>query len=201
VGKLITVVGTTGVGKTSLVRALCMVADFVQGLEEHETRPFQTLFKSDSHYALANQMDYLLLRAQQEKRLRQHERNGILDGGLEMDLNGFTRLFHTKGWLDDTEFQLCKDFYRFTRTLLPPPELIISLKANQDVIAKRLGGRDRINIAATQDINLLDSFLDEWLATVDPRNILHLECNRDDPSYLQEMPHLLEHIEEFFGNI
>jgi deoxyadenosine/deoxycytidine kinase len=201
VGKLIAVVGTSGVGKTTLVRALCMAVDFAPGLEEHGTRPFQALFKNDPRYALANQMDYLLLRARQEQELRQGTKPGLLDGGLEMDFHGFTRLFHARGWLTNTEYQLCKDFYYFIRNLLPPPDLVISLKAGRDIIAERLRGRNRINIASTQEISLLDSFLDEWLATVNPERILYLDNNRDDPEYKQEIPHLLMQIEGFFGKI
>jgi uncharacterized protein (DUF1330 family) len=51
-GKLILVVGGIGVGKTALVRALCKQGPFVAGLEEHDERPFQRVFKIDSRYAL-----------------------------------------------------------------------------------------------------------------------------------------------------
>jgi deoxyadenosine/deoxycytidine kinase len=98
-GKLIVVVGYTGVDKTALVRALCKQGPFVAGLEEHNERPFQRVFKTDARYALANQLDYLLLRTEQELLLRQLPQTGLMDGGLEMGFHGFTRLFHARTWL------------------------------------------------------------------------------------------------------
>jgi deoxyadenosine/deoxycytidine kinase len=69
-GKLVTIVGPSGVGKTALVRALAKKHDFATALEQHDERPFQALFKQDARYGLANQIDYFLLRAEQERTLR-----------------------------------------------------------------------------------------------------------------------------------
>ena len=64
-GDLVAVVGVSGVGKTALVRALAETQKFKTAFEQHAGRPFQALFKQDPRYALANQIDYLLLRAAQ----------------------------------------------------------------------------------------------------------------------------------------
>jgi deoxyadenosine/deoxycytidine kinase len=195
-GKLIVVVGSTGVGKTSLTRALCNRTNFISGLEGHNERPFQTLFKTDPRYALANQMDYLLLRVEQEQTIRSGTQTGILDGGLEMDFHGFTRLFHVRGWLTDEEFDLCRRFYTLTRSLLPQPDLVIHLTARPEVIAARLAHRERINIASAEDISLLDTFLAEWLSTLEPERILNLDVSTDDPTYKNILPNLLVKIQE-----
>ena len=85
-GKLITIVGNSGVGKTTLANELCRVISFITGLEQHEERPFQKQFSLDlRRYALANQIDYLLYRAEQEQYIRQSDSVGIQDGGLEDD--------------------------------------------------------------------------------------------------------------------
>ncbi len=91
---LIAIVGASGVGKTALVHALAKAYPFETAYEGHAERPFQALFKEDSRYALANQIDYFLICAEQEKQLRASPRIGLMDGGLDLDFHGFTRLFH-----------------------------------------------------------------------------------------------------------
>lgn len=195
-GKLIVVVGSTGVGKSSLAHALCQQTNFTPTLEGHAARPFQLLFKADPRYAFANQLDYLLLRAEQEQTIRSGGATGVMDGGLEMDFHGFTRLFHIRGWLTDEEFDLCRRFYLLTRSLLPPPDLVIHLTALPEIITARLASRDRINIASARDITLLDTFLGEWLATLEPERILNLDVSTDDPTYGIVLPCLIKKIRE-----
>ena len=74
---IITVIGPSGIGKTSLVHALAKTGQFTTAYEQHETRPFQALAMQDTRYAFANQMDYLLLRADQEKELRGSSKIGF----------------------------------------------------------------------------------------------------------------------------
>ena len=193
-GELIAIVGSTGAGKTALTHALCAAGNFLTGLEGHRERPFQALFKSDPRYALANQVDYLLLRAEQERGIRLADRAGVVDGGLEMDFHGFTRLFHARGRLGEAEFDLCRRLYGFIRSVLPPPDLVIHLDAPPEVIAARLARRERINIASAGDIVQLETLLGEWLAGLDPARLVRVDATPDDPDYRQVLPALLNKI-------
>ena len=134
--KLVAIVGASGVGKTALVSALAKSKGFETAYEQHTERPFQSLFKNDSRYALANQIDYFLLRAEQEKNLRASPRIGLIDGGLDLDFYGFTRLFHSRGLLTDPEFDLCRRIYEFIRQELPRPELTIRLSAEESTVSR-----------------------------------------------------------------
>lgn len=194
-GKLITVVGTSGVGKTSLVQALTIAGNFAVAYELHTERPFQTLFKQDSRYALANQLDYLLYRTEQERELRASPLIGVVDGGLDLDFHGFTRLFHARGLLSDPEFDLCHRFYELTRRLLPPPDLIIHLTARDEVIRQRLARRERINIASAEDTALFNSFLDEWLETISSSKLLHLDVSEESLAFDQSLNLILARID------
>ena len=182
-GKLITIVGASGVGKTALVNALSKAYPFATAYEQHAERPFQALFKQDKKYALANQIDYLLLRAKQERELRTSPHIGLMDGGLDLDFHGFTRLFLSRNLLTEPEFDLCRRVYALIRESLPMPELIVRLCADEITVADRLSGRKRINIASAEDTALFNSFLDEWLASVPPHQKLDLDVTNESINY------------------
>lgn len=192
--KLIVITGASGVGKTTLAHALCKKENFAFAYEQHDERPFQALFKQDAKYALANQMDYLLHRAEQERELRKSDRPALMDGGLDMDFHGFTRLFHTRGLLTDAEFDLCRRFFILTRDLLPPPDLIVALSADSQTISRRLAGRSRINIASSEDAELLERYVNEWLESIPESKIIRWNVSQEDMEYARCIPVVLDKI-------
>jgi len=201
-GSLIAVVGASGVGKTAFVRALAgavptapgTAEGFVTAYEEHAQRPFQALFKRDRRYALANQVDYLLLRAEQERGLRLSPRTGLIDGGLDLDYHGFTRLFHSRGLLTEAEFDLCRRLYLFLRATLPTPELIVRLCADETTVARRLAERDRINIARIEDTSLFNAFLEEWLDSLPRQQVLELDVSNETLEYSRSVQVVLRRV-------
>jgi deoxyadenosine/deoxycytidine kinase len=193
-GKLIAVVGASGTGKTALVRVLAQTGKVATAYEQHNERPFQALFKEDKRYALANQIDYFLLRAEQERELRASSQTGLIDGGLDLDFHGFTRLFHSRGLLTDLEHDLCRRVYRFIRETLPRPELIVRLEADVETVSSRLSARNRINIASVEDTALFNSFLDEWLASIPSDQVLELDVSKENLKYSQSVEQILNRI-------
>ncbi len=192
--RLIVIIGASGVGKTTLTNALCKKQNFSTAYEQHTERPFQRLFKQNNNYALANQLDYLIYRAEQERQLRAGNHPALMDGGLDLDFYGFTRLFHARGWLTEPEFDLCHRFHALTRSLLPPPDLIISLHADAQTVRERLASRNRINIASSEDAGLLERYINEWLKTIPASDILHLDVTYETADYPLSVPKILDKI-------
>jgi deoxyadenosine/deoxycytidine kinase len=191
-GKIVAVVGNTGAGKTTLVRALCRAGKFNYGLEQHAERPFQELLMNDPRYALANQMDYMLQRAKQEQEFRSMDGIALVDGGLDLDFYGFTQVFHSRELLNDKEFQLCEALYGFFRSYLPSPELFVHLIIDHDIVANRLARRDRINIAGSADLELMNSFILRWLETIPEEKVIRVDVSKDDPLYSNTIPIILD---------
>ena len=192
--KLISIVGASGVGKTAFVQALAHSGKFNVAYEQHAERPFQNLFKQDPRYALANQMDYLLLRAEQEATLRTSSKIGLMDGGLDLDFHGFTRLFYHRRLLTDPEHDLCKRVYSFVRASFPLPDLIVRLNADEGTVAHRLSTRARVNIASAEDTALFNSFLDEWMAGIPSEQVLELDVSNETLEYKQSVKTILDRI-------
>lgn len=197
--KLITIIGPSGIGKTALAHALAQTDNFTTAFEQHDERPFQALFKKDARYGLANQIDYFLLRAEQERTLRAAPQIGLIDGGLDLDFHGFARLFHRRGLLTDPELDLCRRLYEILRGLMPAPELIVRLRADQKTVASRLSARDRINIASAKDFALFESFMDDWLATLPSQQILEIDVSSETPDYSQSIAKIIDRISNFHG--
>jgi deoxyadenosine/deoxycytidine kinase len=185
-GKLITVVGNCGTGKTTLTINLCEVGSFIALLEKNEERPFQKRFQDNlKEFSLSNQVDFLLFRAEQEIFVRENDIVGIQDGGLDQDYYVFTKHFHQKGYLEDEEYYLCERLYSTLRLFLPLPDLIVKLTAPYSVLAERMAKRQRdIDIAKSEDLLEMEKLIEEWLTKNDASiPIIHLDTSEDAPSY------------------
>jgi len=82
---------------------------------------------------------------------------------------------------------------------LPPPELTVRLRADQEAVADRLSARERINIASVEDTALFESFLDEWLANVPSQQILEIDTTNETLEYKQSISKIVAQIPHLNG--
>ncbi len=166
-GKLITVAGNIGAGKTTLTKLISDKAGFTPYWEKPEEHPFQQDFTEDMRkWALANQMDFLLFRGEQERIIRQGDQTAIMDGGFDQDFHVFTRNLYNKGYLSAGEFRICERYYQLIRSFLPPPDIIIRIMIDPPTLLQRRLKRVRNTVDRSfdpQEFADLELLLDGWL--------------------------------------
>jgi deoxyguanosine kinase len=184
-GKLITITGVSGTGKTTFTQKLGEITGIPIYLEQHAQRPFHDEAVSDpGNFMLQNQMDFLLYRAEQEMEIRKSGNVGIVDGGLETDYYVFTHLFHQRGLLSDAGYNLCTRFYHLTRSLSPHPDLIVYLKASLEVISERFLRRQReVEVSRLEDLAAQQVLIETWLAAEKNSRIITIDANGGNAGY------------------
>lgn len=198
-GKLVSIVGGSGSGKTTLARVICQAGNYTPYLEDLRIRPFQASFMQElTGYGLANQVDFLLYRAEQEMAIRKGDGIGVQDGGLDLDYQVFSRLFLENHYLSEDEFGLVQRTYCLLRALLPPPDCIIRLNTPLDVLAARRNARRRaLDIAANTDLERIDRLLQDWFSQNPPAApLLEVDYQPDDIGFAKSLPRVMDFIEK-----
>ena len=137
----IVVEGPIGVGKTSLTRYLADAIGARQVLEVVEENPFLASFYGDpERFAFSAQTFFLLSRFRQSQQQRQ--------GSLFAPHVVADYLFE-KDWifaslnLHGDEWELYQELYRSLAPKLAPPDLVVYLRADVEVLLKRIDMRGR----------------------------------------------------------
>lgn len=204
-GKLVTIVGNLGVGKTTLMQKLVRTLDLEACWENPEIRPFQERFYTNpTRWALANQIDFLLHRGEQEAAVHASHRNGIMDGSLDQDYFIFTRHLHESGILPAEEYTLCRRMYSLLRAGLPAPDVVIYLHAPLQLLIDRRERRGRVNdrtFMTPAQLETLESYFNDWLYG-DSWNapVLAIESNDTDGEYDQFLSDLTDRLDQLLAN-
>ena len=169
--QLMTIAGNSGSGKTTLAEHLCQRTGWVPYWEQPTLRPFQRDFSEDpARWGLANQVDFFLFRAGQEREIRTGAHVGVMDGGLDQDYHVFTQLFHQAGKLGDREYEICRRMYGLLREVLPPPDVIVRGVASEELLLARREARGRSSdelIVPSEELAVVEALLEGWLGNTD----------------------------------
>jgi len=137
----IVVEGPIGVGKTSLTRLLADAIGAREVLEVVEENPFLASFYQDpERYAFSTQSFFLLSRFKQSQELGQGSlfaRHIVADYLFDKDW-----IFASLN-LEGDEWELYQDLYRSLRPKLSPPDLVVYLRADPEVLLPRIAQRAR----------------------------------------------------------
>ncbi len=139
----IAIEGVIGVGKTTLARKLQDRFDAELQLEVFEENPFLADFYQDrERYAFQTQIFFLLSRYHQQRRsvkdIVDNDKNLMTDYTFSKDA-----LFASINLIGD-ELEMYYRVHEALKEKIRPPDLIIFLQADTDVLMERITLRDRV---------------------------------------------------------
>jgi deoxyadenosine/deoxycytidine kinase len=204
--RLIVVAGNIGAGKTSLTERLGARLGWQTAFESVSDNPYLPDFYADMRsWSFHLQVFFLGHRAQQYLEMARSPRSAILDRSIYEDAHIFARALHHLGNLNERDFLAYRRVFDLLVSTLPPPNLLIHLKAPVDVLIGRIRSRGRaIESGISADyLALLETFYTDWLSAFDICPVLTIhtgELGKESPlDFVHNRRHLdivLERIQD-----
>ncbi len=189
--RLIVVAGNIGAGKTSLTERLGARLGWVTAFESVSDNPYLPDFYADMRaWSFHLQVFFLGHRAQQYLELAALPQSAILDRSIYEDAHIFARALHHMGNLNERDYLSYRRIFDLLVSKLPPPDLLIYLRAPVFVILERIRRRARaIESGISADyLSLLETFYDEWMQHFDVCPVLTIRT--DDLDFVNKAQHL-----------
>jgi deoxyadenosine/deoxycytidine kinase len=189
--RLILVAGNIGSGKTSLTERIGEKLGWKTAYESVADNPYLPDFYANMKaWSFHLQVFFLGHRAQQHLDLFEDSQSAIIDRSIYEDAYIFARALRSMGNINERDYKTYQQVFNLVTKNLPPPSLLIYLKAPVDVLVNRIHKRGReIETAISADyLALLDSFYTEWIANFDLCPVLTLRT--DDLDFVHKTKHL-----------
>ncbi len=189
--RLVIVAGNIGAGKTSLTERIGARLGWRTAFESVADNPYLPDFYADMRsWSFHLQVFFLGHRAEQYLEQAELPQSVILDRSIYEDAFIFARALHHLGNLDERDYLSYRRIFDLVVAHLPPPDLLIYLRAPVQVLIDRIRRRARnIETGITPEyLCLLESFYDEWMQTFDICPVLTIRT--DDLDFVNQPKHL-----------
>ncbi|MCX6055787.1 MAG: deoxynucleoside kinase [Chloroflexi bacterium] len=189
--RLILVAGNIGSGKTSLTERIGERLGWRTAFESVSDNPYLPDFYANmKNWSFHLQVFFLGHRAEQHLEMFADIRSSIIDRSIYEDAYIFARALHSLGNIDERDYLTYRQIFNLVVKTLPPPSLLIYLKAPVEVLIDRIHKRGReIESTISKDyLDLLDSFYSDWINNFDLCPVLTLRT--DDLDFVHKTKHL-----------
>ena len=164
--KFVAVAGNIGVGKTTLVQKLCDNLDWTPFFEPESENPYLADFYQDMHaWAFHSQIFFLTRRLRAHKNLYLHPGSVIQDRSVYEDAEIFAHNLYQQQQIGERDYQTYQELYQVLVEFLPPPDLVLYIRASVPTLQHRIKQRGReyeeqIDPAYLEQLNLL---YEQWI--------------------------------------
>jgi len=182
--QLVVVSGNLGTGKTTLVQRVGQNLNWHTVYESVEDNPYLEDFYGDMRtWSFHLQIYFLGHRAKQQLEVAAANNSVIMDRSIYEDANVFAKALHSLGNITDRDYENYLRVFNLVVGALPPPDLLIYLKAPIEALIQRMHNRglgfDYKGISA-EYLELIDHFYEEWIPTFDLCPVITINTNGFD---------------------
>ena len=167
--RFVAIAGNIGVGKSSLTRLLADALGWEPFFEANAENPYLADFYEDmQRWSFHSQCFFLSRRLQHHRQLVDHPGSVLQDRTVYEDAEVFARNLHQQGRMTPRDYQTYHALYTGISAFLPPPDLLIYLRARVGTLVERIAmrGRDyerQISIDYLTELNnLYDGWIQAW---------------------------------------
>jgi deoxyadenosine/deoxycytidine kinase len=195
--KFVTVSGNIGVGKSTLVTMLCEKLGWTPFFEPVAENPYLADFYRDMQaWAFQSQIFFLTHRLRAHHQLARYPSSAIQDRSVYEDAEIFAHNLFLQGHIPPRDYQTYRELYLTVVDFLPPPDLVIYLRASVPTLIQRIGMRDRdYERAIPPDyLSSLNNLYETWIADFTLCPVLTVPS--DDMDYVAHSGHLALIIEK-----
>lgn len=179
----IAVAGNIGVGKSTLTSLLSQRLGWEPYLEGVGDNPYLADFYADMcKWSFHSQIFFLARRLKNHRQLWEHPSSVIQDRTVYEDAEIFARNLYRQELMAEREYTTYSELYHAVTAILPPPSLVIYLKASVATLVDRIQQRGRtyerqISKDYLEQLNLL---YNEWLEKFSLCPVLTVPADRLD---------------------
>jgi len=189
--KFVAVAGNIGVGKSTLVAMLSARLGWEPFYEPVGENPYLADFYHDMRaWAFHSQVFFLTRRLRAHRQLCDHPTSAVQDRSVYEDAEVFAQNLYLQGHMSERDFQTYRELYQVLTQFLPPPDLVVYLRASVPTLMQRIAsrGRDYERQIQADYLNRLNSLYETWINTFTLCPVLTVPA--DDLDYVAHSTHL-----------
>ena len=189
--KFIAVAGNIGVGKSTLVELLCQRLGWQPFFEPVAQNPYLPDFYKDMQaWAFHSQIFFLTHRLRIHRQLANYPGSVIQDRSVYEDAEIFARNLYLQGDIGQRDYETYSELYHVLVEFLPPPDLVVYLRASSRTLLQRISHRNRDYERTITDSYLeqLNQLYENWINNFTLCPVLTVPA--DDLDYVSYPPHL-----------